>query len=557
MEVLRASLCFLERKALVVQHQTFTYRDIVNAAVQVADSLEAIPARVPFVAFPPNASTLPRVALMADPGLAYLSGFIGTWLNRSISVPLCLNHPDRELSYVLKDSGASAVLTTKRHMNRMQRLAEPFGAQVIELQEQKEKMVDSRESEENAENIATNLISNLRPEDGALIIYTSGTTGRPKGAVHTYKSLDAQINALISAWEISRSDNILHTLPLHHIHGIVNALYCPLAAGGTVTMLPKFSPTEVWDLLQQTNVPPISVLMGVPTMYSFLLNVYHKAPEAEKKQYEAAIKNLRLAISGSSACPKPIMHAWSELSGGELLLERYGMTETGMLLGNPLHGKRKPGTVGVPFVGIHVRIDPATGELGVRGHQLFSGYWQRPDATEKSFDNEGYFLTGDTAEEEEEEGKEQSSSLGKYYRLLGRTSVDIIKHGGFKISALEIESILLAHPKIAECAVVGLPDQHYGEIVAVIAALVKPTNDDRNPHHQQKENELNLNDLTEWARDFLAPYQLPRILHLVPQLPRNAMGKVNKKTLRAEVFPDLFPPAGLPSSLSSSSSPAG
>jgi malonyl-CoA/methylmalonyl-CoA synthetase len=436
----------------------------------------------------------------------------------------------------------------------MQRLAEPFGAQVIRIEEKKEIMRCTKESEEIMQHTATNLLSNLQPEDGALIIYTSGTTGRPKGAVHTFKSLDAQINALISAWEICPSDNILHTLPLHHIHGIVNALYCPLAAGGTVTMLPKFSPTEVWKHLKDTTVPPISVFMGVPTMYSFLLNVYHNAREAEKKQYKVAIKNLRLAISGSSACPTPIMHAWRELSGGELLLERYGMTETGMLLGNPLHGERKPGTVGIPFPGIHVRIDPATGELAVRGDQLFSGYWQRPDATEKSFDEDGYFLTGDTAEEEEErEQQQQSSSIGTYYRLLGRTSVDIIKHGGYKISALEIESVLLSHPRIAECAVVGVPDQHYGESIAIIAALKKP-NDDDNNNNQHKENELSLNDLLEWAREFLPPYQLPRILRLVPHLPRNAMGKVNKKTLRATVFPELFPPAGPSSSSRSSSS---
>lgn len=522
------------------------YRDILNAAFQVAGFLEPIPAQVPSVTFPPNASTQPRVALMADPGLAYLSGTLGTWLNRSISVPLCLTHPDRELSYILEDSGASVVLTTKPHMDRMQRLAEPFGAQVIGIREHKDNMIGSEDLEENIQNTATIFLSKLQPEDGALIIYTSGTTGRPKGVVHTYKSLDAQINALISAWEISRSDNVLHTLPLHHIHGIVNALYCPLAAGGTVTMLPKFSPTGVWNHLKDTNVPPITVFMGVPTMYSFLLNVYQNASEAEKVQYKTAVKSLRLAISGSSACPTPIMQAWRELSGGELLLERYGMTETGMILGNPLNGERKPGTVGIPFPGIHVRTNPATGELAVRGDQLFSGYWQRPDATEKSFDNEGYFLTGDTAEEEDQQ---QASSLGKYYRLLGRTSVDIIKHGGYKISALEIESVLLAHPRIAECAVVGVPDQHYGEVVAVIAALKKPSNGDDNEH---KENELNLNDLIEWARDFLPPYQLPRILRLVPQLPRNAMGKINKKTLRAEVFPELFPPAG-PSSSSSSS----
>ncbi len=504
--------------------------------------LEPIKARVPSIAFPPHAATQPRVALMAEPGLAYISGTLGTWLNRSIAVPLCLTHPDRELGYVLEDSGASAVLTTKPHLDRMRRLAKPFGAKVIELEDS-----ELYKHDLDVENRATSLLSNLQPEDGALIIYTSGTTGSPKGAVHTHKSLNAQIQAINSAWEISSSDTILHALPLHHIHGIVNALYCPLAAGGTVTMLPKFSPTAVWNTLSNTannntSTPMITVFMGVPTMYSFLLNAYHSASEAEQKQYKTAINNLRLTVSGSSACPTPIMHAWSELTSGKLeLLERYGMTETGMILGNPLHRERKAGTVGIPFPGIDVRIDPATGELAVRGDQLFAGYWQKPDVTEKSFDNkDGYFLTGDTAEKEH---------LGGYYRLLGRTSVDIIKHGGYKISALEIESVLLGHPRIAECAVVGLPDQQYGEIVAVIASLEKIPLDTGSDSDENKQG-LSLDQLLDYAREHLAPYQLPRILHLVPQLPRNAMGKVNKKTLRAAVFPDLLPPAG-PSSSSS------
>ena len=459
---------------------------------------------------------------MADPGLAYVSGTLGTWLNRNISVPLCLTHPDREISYVLEDSGASAVLTTAPHLDRMRRLAQPFGAQVFKLEDCLGNT--AKEDNNNLEKIANSYLTKLQPEDGALIIYTSGTTGRPKGAVHTYKSLDAQISALRTAWDITSSDTVLHTLPLHHIHGIVNALYCPLAAGATVAMLPKFSPTEVWKhLLDNSN---ISVFMGVPTMYSFLLNVYHSAPEGEKKQYETAIKKLRLAVSGSSACPLPTLHAWSELNGGEMLLERYGMTETGMILGNPLHIERIPGTVGVPFPGIEVRIDPSTGELGVRGDQLFAGYWQKPDATHAAFDKDGYFLTGDTAERED----------GGYYKLLGRTSVDIIKHGGYKISALEIESVLLDHPRISECAVVGVPDKEYGENVAVIAALKSDKN-------EENDSDLTVDELAEWARDRLAPYQLPRVLQIVPQLPRNAMGKINKKTLRAEVFPDLFPPS--------------
>lgn len=460
---------------------------------------------------------------MADPGLAYASGTLGTWLARGISVPLCLSHPDRELSYVLEDSGASAVIATPPHADRMRRLAEPLGAQVLEVADG-----DTSQSSTDLSNAVssavTPLMSTLNSSDGALIVYTSGTTGRPKGALHTLKSIDAQITTLCKAWEWAPCDRILHTLPLHHIHGIVNALYCPLATGAAVEMLPKFSPTEVWSHLQR-DIDHITVFMGVPTMYSFLLNAYHSAPTEEQRHMQAAAQRLRLAVSGSAACPTPTMLHWRDLSGS-LLLERYGMTETGMLLGNPLHGDRKPGMVGLPFQGVHARVDPATGELGVKGDQLFAGYWGRPEATAKAFDSDGYFLTGDTAEIE-------PHSAGGYYKLLGRTSVDIIKHGGYKISALGVESVLLEHPAIEECAVVGLPDPHYGEIVAVVAAL-----------KEGYQGELTLSQLVEWSKERLPHYQLPRIVKVVPQLPRNAMGKINKKTLRSQVFPELCPPAG-------------
>lgn len=482
----------------------------------------------------------PRVALMCDPGVEYVSSTLATWLSRGIAVPLCLSHPDRELSYVLEDAGVSAVLATPAHAERMHRLASPLGATVHQVDQPAETAAGREAVDPAVPHRVSALLDTLSPSDPALIVYTSGTTGRPKGALHTHSSLGAQVRTLNAAWEWSAEDRILHTLPLHHVHGIVNALYCPLAAGAAVEFLPKFSPAEVWARLRRAQ-HPVSVFMGVPTMYAFLLNAYDAMPAEERRSAAAAAARLRLTISGSAACPLPVMRRWEEVSG-QALLERYGMTETGMILGNPLRGARRPGTVGVAFPGVELRLaqaedeevaqpqqqqpqhqqtagvdEGASGELLVRSAQLFSGYWGRPEATAEAFDPVGFFRTGDTA---------QVGADG-YYRLLGRTSVDVLKRGGYKISALAVESALLEHPGVGECAVVGLPDPEYGEALAAVIA----------PRAGGTEAVPSLEELRAWAADRLPPYSLPSVVREVSALPRNAMGKVNKKALRAELFP--------------------
>ena len=521
---------------------------------------------------PPIGASQPRVALMAEPGIDYVAGTLGTWLARGITVPLCLSHPDKELSYVLRDSGAAAVLASPLHVDRMRRLAAPLGTRVFPLDthstQQQHHM--SRHETEIKQRV-TSAVGRLHSHDGALIVYTSGTTGPPKGVLHTHHSLTTQIHSLCAAWEWQKDDRILHTLPLHHIHGIVNALYCPLAVGATVEMMPSFSPTEVWSRLQRehnnnNNNDAITVFMGVPTMFAFLLNTTtnalivkdrdagphlvlqedseyynhgtgdgnHLKSNNTSNMYKNAAQRLRLTVSGSAACPLPIMNAWRNLSGS-FLLERYGMSETGMLLGNPLHGTRVAGTVGQPFPGVQVRINGETGELCVKSDQLFAGYWGRPEATAEAYDADGYFKTGDTAEMVVVGPSEQSVP---YYKILGRTSVDIIKHGGYKISALAIESELLEHPALTECAVVGLPDAEYGEVIGVVAALKKK--ELSISRGVTPLLSISIEELREWAKERLPGYQLPSVLRVLPQLPRNAMGKVNKKALRADVFPEWF-----------------
>jgi len=252
------------------------------------------------------------------------------------------------------------------------------------------------------------------------------------------------------------------------------------------------------------------VFTAVPTIYSKLIAAWDAAPALQAAR-SAGVRRLRLMMSGSAALPVQVLERWREISG-HTLLERYGMTEIGMALSNPLEGERRPGCVGQPLPAVDVHLvdedgvevpDGTAGELEVRGPAVFHEYWQRPEETEAAFRN-GWFRTGDMAVLE-----------NGSYRLLGRTSVDIIKTGGFKVSALEIEEVLRTHPAVAECAVVGVTDPEWGERVSAAVEL-KPG------------ALLSLDDLQRWAKTLLAPYKIPRALAPVEALPRNAMGKVVK-----------------------------
>jgi malonyl-CoA/methylmalonyl-CoA synthetase len=264
----------------------------------------------------------------------------------------------------------------------------------------------------------------------------------------------------------------------------------------------------VWDCLSSGD---ITVFTAVPTIYSRLIASWDAAPPDLQRRRADGVRGLRLMMSGSAALPVHVFERWRDITG-HTLLERYGMTEIGMALSNPLAGERRPGTVGLPLPTVDVHLvdedgievaEGQPGEVEVDGPTVFREYWQRPDETRAAFRN-GWFRTGDMAVVEQ-----------GYYRLLGRTSVDIIKTGGFKVSALEIEEVLRTHGDIAECAVVGVADDEWGERVSAAVELKAGAS-------------LGLTDLQAWARTLLAPYKVPRALTVVQALPRNAMGKVVK-----------------------------
>ena len=541
-----------------------------------------------------------RVAVSAVPGAEFVAAVHAAWLCGAIAVPIARGHSKDETAYVLRDADVAVFALVAERADALAPSSEAPGEPPTEAGEheaaleametagtpamvlvppaptaraERDVLTSARIKKRGARgsDVAPSLArkeSFASPADGALIIYTSGTTGFPKGVLHTHGSLYAQCASLCEAWAWHPSDRIYHCLPLHHIHGVVNAWLCAHFAGACVEFAPVsrgFAPRTTWSRLRDGadggKKPPITVFMGVPTMYVMLLRALAGAAEARPREAAAsadAARRLRLAVSGSAACPVPVMREWEKLTGAETLLERYGMTEIGMALSNPLRGERVPGTVGAPLPGVETRLAPlesnvvsqigdsrlknsttapepevfdpvaGPGELLVRGPGVFARYWNRPEATSEAFTEDGFFRTGDAVEAAD-------GGVGERWRVLGRTSVDVLKTGGFKVSALEVEAKLLEHPRVREVSVVGVPDDAYGEVGVAVAALESDGTEARSDEEKKRADAEDASALRLWAREKMAEYKVPRAFVFVDAIPRNAMGKVNKKSLRAEL----------------------
>ncbi|KDP37257.1 hypothetical protein JCGZ_06313 [Jatropha curcas] len=469
-----------------------------------------------------------RIGIVAKPSAEFVAGVLATWFSGGVAVPLALSYPETELLHVMNDSEISMVLSTEEHYELMQNIAAKSAAQFSLIPS-----VPSTTSQTSQHHSQNGAMDTDRGDDPALIVYTSGTTGKPKGVVHTHRSITAQVQTLAEAWDYRSSDQFLHCLPLHHVHGLFNALFAPIYAGSTVEFMPKFSVRGIWQRWRESYPisgnkadDAITVFTGVPTMYTRLIQGYEAMDPELQAASATAAKQLRLMMCGSSALPLPVMEQWETITGHRLL-ERYGMTEFVMAISNPLRGERKAGTVGKPFPGVQVKIvedqsendTTGMGELCVKSPSLFKEYWKLPKVTSESFTDDGFFKTGDAGKVDED----------GYYIILGRTSADIMKVGGYKLSALEIESVLLEHPSVAECCVLGLPDKDYGDAVCAIVVLEEAS---KRKGEEESKPALSLEELCLWAKDKLAPYKLPTRLFLWDSMPRNAMGKVNKKELK-------------------------
>jgi malonyl-CoA/methylmalonyl-CoA synthetase len=481
---------FGTRVGVIAAGRGFTFAELLERSARAAAALLA--GRQDLAAA--------RVAFLVPPGSRHVTVQWAVWRAGGVAVPLSPHHPPPELAFLLDDSQASIVVAGAEHAEVLRRLAAARRAAFF-LDEQLMAAPPAPLPD----------VAMSRP---ALLIYTSGTTSKPKGVLTTHAILDAQMRSLIEAWRWTADDHVLHVLPLHHIHGIVNVLGCALRAGAVCEFLPAFDQAAVWERFLRGD--GLTLFMAVPTVYARLAEAWDRADSAGRAAMRAACRRLRLMVSGSAALPASLLEKWREISG-HTLLERYGMTEIGMALSNPYEGERRPGAVGVPLPLVEVRLadeagavvtrEDVPGEIQVRGETVFQEYFGKPEATRASFTDDGWFKTGDVGLVER-----------GYYRILGRASSDILKTGGYKVSALEIEEVLREHPKLAEVAVIGLDDEAWGQRVCLCAVL-KPG------------QAVDLAEIRAWAKQRLAVYKVPSVLKLLDGLPRNAMGKVNKGEL--------------------------
>jgi malonyl-CoA/methylmalonyl-CoA synthetase len=452
-------------EALRVGGQSLSYCELRDAAAGVAAELEGVQ----------------RIAVWAEPSLETCVAVVGALAAGTTVVPINPSAGSRELEHIVRDSAPDLVVG--REMEGIPRLERPSAG--------------------------GELPDSLGPERTAVVLYTSGTTGPPKGVMIPRRAIVSNLDALADVWEWTGDDRLAHGLPLFHVHGLVLGILGPLRRGGSVEHVGRFSPAALADALRRGA----TMVFGVPTMY------HRIADEAERDPaIGSAFRRARLLVSGSAPLPA-VEHERIERLTGQRIVERYGMTETLMNVSVRASGERTPGFVGLPLPGVELRLvdddgvpietsDGETiGEIQIRGPNLFTGYLNRPDATAEAFRN-GWFRTGDLA----------TRRADGYVRIVGRRATDLIKSGGYKIGAGEIEAALLEHPAVAEAAVAARPDADLGERVAAWIVCREGSSVDED-------------ELTSHVTALLAPYKRPREFHFVDALPRNDMGKVMKKAL--------------------------
>jgi malonyl-CoA/methylmalonyl-CoA synthetase len=441
-----------------------------------------------------------RVAILLPKSLLFIYYHLALLRLGAISVPLNPAATPDELDYIIADAEVAAVISERQDHKEPDSLREQPVAAI--------RRVSAAHQDRSTAPLE---LPDL--DATAIMIYTSGTTGRPKGAEITYANLFAQLEALHTAWGWSSDDRLLHILPLFHVHGLIVALHAALHSGATTILLPRFDAGLVLRALAEYKA---TIFMGVPTMYYRLVQL--------ADDDIVPLTSMRLFTCGSDRLPDDLFRAF-QAKFGQTILERYGMTETGMLLSNPLDGERRAGSVGRPLPNVEARIvSPADGntlsngqigEIQVRGPNVFKCYWRQPRQTQAAFSPDGWFHTGDLGLREAD----------GYFRLKGRAK-ELIITGGYNVYPAEVERVLMDHPAVAECAVFGCPSNEWGERVTAVVILDK-ANDWLDP----------VADLMAHCRKHLAGYKVPWAIHIAEELPRNSMGKIVRGELKLRFCP--------------------
>jgi len=460
------------------------------------DDLDAASARIAHALLGAGCRVGDRVAVQTDKCPDSLALYLACLRAGLVYLPLNTGYQKAELAYFFADAEPALVVCDPDAAQLIAGLRPQ--ASVLTLRDRAGTLLECADHEpEQFETVMS------RADDLAAILYTSGTTGRSKGAMLSHRNLASNALTLVSQWGFTRGDVLLHALPVYHVHGLFVACHCALLSGSRILWLPKFDAAEAC-----ARLPQATVMMGVPTFYTRLLS--------EPQFGAASCRNIRLFVSGSAPLLAETFETFRARTG-HAILERYGMTETGMNTANPLSGERIAGTVGPPLPGVSVRIVDAegrpcdtgvVGDIEIKGPNVFRGYWRMPEKTREEFSAEGYFRTGDLGE----------WLANGYLRLVGRAK-DLIITGGLNVYPAEIEERINALPGVLESAVIGIADADFGEAVTAVVVARSGCG-------------LAEDDLIATLKAEFAGFKVPKRVHFATELPRNAMGKVQKSVLR-------------------------
>ena len=453
-----------------------------------------------------------RIAVQVEKSIEALMLYLGTVRAGAVFLPLNTAYTPAEIEYFLGDAEPAVFVCDPAKAEALKPYAEKAGAKLETLGVWRSHDVSAGTLADKGLEASTAFTDVSRgPDDLAAILYTSGTTGRSKGAMLSHDNLASNALSLVDYWRFSKDDVLLHALPIFHTHGLFVATNTILLAGGSMTLLPKFDPDQIFKYL-----PQATSMMGVPTFYVRLLQ--------DARLTKEATKHMRLFVSGSAPLLAETHRAWRERTG-PAILERYGMTETNMNTSNPYEGERVAGTVGFPLPGVSARVtDPETAEelardeigmIEVKGPNVFKGYWRNPEKTKAEFREDGFFITGDL-------GKIDPAG---YVHIVGRGK-DLIITGGYNVYPKEVEAEIDEMEGVIESAVIGCPHPDFGEgVTAVVVA--KPG------------AAITAKSIAALLEQRLAKFKQPKQVFVVDDLPRNTMGKVQKNLLR-EQYKDIF-----------------
>ncbi len=495
-----------DKPAIVFEGRTFTFGDLDRLSRRYARGLAAA-----------GVARGDRVAVFAETSPEVVIALLGHYRIGAIHVPINTRYRRAEVAHILEDSGAGIVVVRAGSL-----CAEVLDELAATPETSRRRMwIGGREPSAGEDDLAfEDLVGGDRAADSgvdalpgdseaAILLYTSGTTGKSKGVELSHRSIVENTASVARLWRFSSDDRMALALPLFHVHGLCLGIHAALLQAMTVLLFERFDAARIVEAFARGEA---TLFQGVPTMYVKLLELLDRQPQGA-----AALARARLFTSGSAALPADDFSRFEEMTGHRIL-ERYGMSETLFTLSNPFEDRR-PGTVGLPIPGCEVRIvddagvEAAPGEPGeilVRSNGIMTGYWGRPEEAAAAF-REGWFVTGDMA----------SRGADGYVTIAGRKSVDFIKSGGFKISAREIEDVLRRHPRVREVAVVGTPDRTWGERIVAAVVLAEGTGP------RPSEDDL-LAELSAFCAKALAAYKRPREVRILEELPRNALGKVQK-----------------------------